>query len=85
MVRNRLRGAMGGAGGNRGGLGFGGGPGIGGVHNAQAYIYGMLHRQAAMLAYMDIVAVLAVFCALMIPLVLLIGKIKPAGDGPAMH
>jgi DHA2 family multidrug resistance protein len=82
---NRLRGAMGGAGGNRGGLGFGGGPGIGGVHNAQAYIYGMLHRQAAMLAYMDIVAVLAVFCALMIPLVLLIGKIKPAGDGPAMH
>jgi len=38
-----------------------------------------------MLAYMDIVAVLAVFCALMIPLVMLIGKIKPAADGPAMH
>ena len=62
-----------------------GGSGAGGIQQAQAYIYNQLHRQSAMLAYMDIVAVLAVFCALMIPLVLLIGKIKPAADGPAMH
>ena len=67
------------------GGGFGGGTGRGGIMQAQAYIYNQLHRQSAMLAYMDIIAVLAVFCALMIPLVLLIGKIKPAADGPALH
>ena len=71
-------------GGNGVGSGFGAGNGAG-IHQAQAFIYNQLHRQSAMLAYMDIVAVLAVFCALMIPLVLLIGKIKPAADGPAMH
>jgi DHA2 family multidrug resistance protein len=38
-----------------------------------------------MLAYMDIIAILAIFCAVMIPLVLMIGKIKPAADGPAVH
>ena len=74
------------SGGNPGnGTGFGGGSGAGGVFAAQASIYNQLHRQAAMLAYMDIIAVLAVFCALMVPLVLLIGKIKPAADGPAVH
>jgi DHA2 family multidrug resistance protein len=37
-----------------------------------------------MLAYMDIIAVFAVFCACMIPLVLAIGKIRPGGgDAPA--
>ena len=58
---------------------------MGGVHAAQAFIYNNLHRQAAMLAYMDIVAILGIFCTLMIPLVLLIGKSKPAADGPALH
>jgi MFS transporter, DHA2 family, multidrug resistance protein len=67
------------------GAGFGGGNGAGGVQSAQAFIYNQLHRQSAMLAYMDIIAILCVFCAAMIPLVLLIGKIKPAGDGPAVH
>jgi DHA2 family multidrug resistance protein len=38
-----------------------------------------------MLAYMDIVWVFAIFCMCMIPLVLMIGKIKPAADGPAVH
>ncbi len=71
-------------GGNGAGPGFGGGAGAG-VQQAQAFIYNQLHRQSAMLAYMDIIAILAVFCALMIPLVFLIGKIKPAADGPAMH
>ena len=67
-----------------GGVGFGlGSNTAGGASTAMAQIYGMLHRQAAMLAYLDIIHFLAVFCALMIPLVLLIGKIKPAADGPA--
>ena len=67
-----------------GGAGFGlGSNALGGASSALGQIYGMLHRQAAMLAYIDIVTVLAVFCALMIPLVILIGKIKPAADGPA--
>jgi DHA2 family multidrug resistance protein len=35
-----------------------------------------------MLAYMDIISIFAVFCACMIPLVIMIGKIKPAGDAP---
>jgi len=55
---------------------------MGGVYSAQGYIYQQLHRQAAMLAYMDIISVLAVFCTLMIPLVFLIGKIKPTHDAP---
>lgn len=81
---NRLKGLFHG-GGNIAGPGFGGGRGAGGIHTAQAFIYNQLHRQSAMLAYMDIVSFLAVFCALMIPLVLLVGKIKPAADGPAAH
>ena len=72
-------------GGNGLGASYGGGSGGGGIQAAQAFIYNQLHRQSAMLAYMDIISVLAIFCALMIPLVLLIGKIKPASDGPAMH
>ena len=67
------------------GASYGGGSAGGGIQAAQAFIYNQLHRQSAMLAYMDIISVLAIFCALMIPLVLLIGKIKPASDGPAMH
>ncbi len=64
---------------------FGGGRGAGGIQAAQGYIYNQLHRQSAMLAYMDIVSLLAVFCALMIPLVVAIGRIKPPADGPAVH
>ncbi len=79
---NRLKGLFYG-GGNADGGGFGGGSGN--VHMAQSYVYNQLHRQSAMLAYLDIIAALAVFCALMIPLVLLIGKIKPPADGPAVH
>ncbi len=64
---------------------LGGGSSMGGVHTAQAFIYNQLHRQSGMLAYLDIIAILGVFCACMIPLVVLIGRIKPAADGPAMH
>jgi DHA2 family multidrug resistance protein len=82
---NSLKGFFGG-GGNGAGGGFGGGSShMGGIQTAQAYVYNQLHRQSAMLAYMDIISILAIFCALMIPLVLLIGKIKPAADGPAVH
>ncbi len=53
-----------------------------GVHTAQAYIYNLLHRQSAMLAYMDIIAIFCIFCACMVPVVFLVGKIKPASDAP---
>jgi DHA2 family multidrug resistance protein len=79
---NRLKPFFGGGAPNPG---FGGGRGGGGVFAAQGFIYNQLHRQSAMLAYMDIVAVLAVFCFLMIPLVLLIPHIAPPKGGPAMH
>jgi DHA2 family multidrug resistance protein len=79
---NRLKGSFPG-GGNGAASGFGGKT-SGNLHAAQAFIYSQLHRQSAMLAYMDIVAVFAVFCACMIPLVLAIGRIKAhAGDAPA--
>jgi MFS transporter, DHA2 family, multidrug resistance protein len=80
---NALKGTFGNGGGSGAGLGFGGKV-TGNAQAAQAYIYNMLHRQSAMLAYMDIIAIFTVFCACMIPLVLLIGKIKPpSGDAPA--
>jgi DHA2 family multidrug resistance protein len=79
---NRLKGSF--AGGGNGAAGGFGGKSSGNLHAAQAFIYGQLHRQSAMLAYMDIIAVFAVFCACMIPLVLAIGRTKaPAGDAPA--
>ncbi len=77
---NRLKGMF--PGGGNGQAGGFGGKVSGNVHMAQAFIYNQLHRQAAMLAYMDIIAVFAIFCFCMIPLVLLIGKQK-AGPGEA--
>lgn len=80
---NRLKGLFHG-GGNVAASGFGGQT-KGSLHTAQAFIYSQLHRQSAMLAYMDIIAVFAVFCACMIPLVLAMGRIRPpSGDSP-MH
>jgi DHA2 family multidrug resistance protein len=81
---NRLKHMFNGSG-NISGPGFGAGAGQGGIFSAQGFIYQQLHRQSAMLAYMDIIQILAIFCFAMIPLVLLIGHIKPAHDGPAMH
>jgi MFS transporter, DHA2 family, multidrug resistance protein len=78
---NRLKGLFNG-GGNGAASGFGGSA-TGNLHTAQAFLYNQMHRQSAMLAYMDIIAVLAVFCACMVPLVFLIGRTKaPAGDAP---
>ncbi|MGD0796356.1 MAG: DHA2 family efflux MFS transporter permease subunit [Acidobacteriaceae bacterium] len=78
---NQLKGRFPG-GGNAAAQGFGGKTN-GNLHAAQAFIYNQLHRQSAMLAYMDIIAVFAIFCCCMIPLVLAIGRIKPAADAPA--
>ncbi len=44
------------------------------AHTAQAYIYNQLHRQSAMLAYLDIIQYLTVFCACMIPLLFFIPR-----------
>jgi DHA2 family multidrug resistance protein len=55
--------------------GGGGNPMTGaGSHSAQAYIYNLMHRQAGMLAYLDIIQTLAIFCACMLPLLFLIPK-----------
>jgi len=50
------------------------GKGAAGSHSAQAYIYNQLHRQAGMLAYLDIIMYLAVFCACMLPLLFFIPR-----------
>jgi DHA2 family multidrug resistance protein len=50
------------------------GHGFQAIHSAQAYIYNQLHRQAAMLAYLDIIQYLAVFCACMLPLLFFIPR-----------
>jgi DHA2 family multidrug resistance protein len=68
--------------------GIGGPAGVNGPsgYAAMANIYQQLQRQTAMLAYLDIITVLATFAALMIPLVFLMQKMKKTGgDAPAMH
>ncbi len=57
----------------------------GNVQAAQAYLYNELQRQSAMLAYLDIIAVIAVMCAVVAPLVFLLGKMEPPKGGLAMH
>lgn len=52
----------------------GGGASLGATHQGQAYIYSMLHRQAATLAYVDIIRYLTIFCACMIPLLFFIPR-----------
>jgi DHA2 family multidrug resistance protein len=57
----------------------------GNVQAALGYIYNELQRQSAMLAYLDIIEVIAVMCGLTGSLVFLLGKMEPPKDGPAMH
>jgi DHA2 family multidrug resistance protein len=78
---NRLKPLFHGGGPGIGGA-FGAGRGAGGIATAQAYIYGQLHRQSAMLAYKDIITFLAIFCMCMVPMVFIIPKSKPAKDAP---
>jgi DHA2 family multidrug resistance protein len=67
------------------GRGVSGGPyagaSHGAIHQAQAFIYNQLHRQAATLAYVDIIRYLTIFCACMIPLLFFIPK--PSKDAAA--
>lgn len=56
-----------------------------GAHTAQAYIYNQMHRQAAMLAYLDIIQYLAIFCACMLPLLFFIPKPPAHLDPGAGH
>ncbi len=51
---------------------------------AQGNIYNMLHSQAQMLAYLDIIAIMAIFCTVMIPLAWIVPKPK-AGAGAGAH
>jgi DHA2 family multidrug resistance protein len=53
-----------------------------GSHSAQAYIYNQLHHQAGMLAYLDIIQFLAIFCACMLPLLFFIPK-PPKNASPS--
>jgi DHA2 family multidrug resistance protein len=46
----------------------------GAVHAAMASIYNQMHRQAATLAYVDIIRDLTIFCACMLPLLFFIPK-----------
>ena len=74
----RLKGMFGGHG--------GGNPMVGDAsHTAQAYIYNQLHRQAAMLAYLDIIQYLAVFCACMLPLLFFIPRPPKHASASAGH
>lgn len=52
---------------------------------AQGNIYNMLHSQSQMLAYLDIIAILTVFCAIMVPLVWMVRKPAPASSETMAH
>jgi DHA2 family multidrug resistance protein len=52
---------------------------------AQGNIYNMLHSQSQMLAYLDIIAILAVFTTVMVPLVWLVPKPAPASSETMAH
>ncbi len=64
------------------------GPGqasLGATHAAQAYIYNMMHRQAATLAYVDIIRYLTIFCAAMLPLLFFIPRPPKYAKASAGH
>ena len=61
------------------------GHGFQAVHTAQAYIYNQLHRQAAMLAYLDIIQYLTIFCACMLPLLFFIPRPPKNASRSAGH
>jgi MFS transporter, DHA2 family, multidrug resistance protein len=56
-----------------------------GSHTAQAYIYNQLHRQASMLAYLDVIQYLSIFCACMLPLLFFIPRPPKHVDPSAGH
>ena len=62
-----------------------GGASFGAIHQAQAFIYNQLHRQASTLAYVDIIEYLTVFCACMIPLLFFIPRPPKNASASAGH
>ena len=62
----------------------GGGPSLGAMHTAQAFMYNQMLRQAGALAYVDIVRYLTLFCACMLPLLLFIPR-PPKNSGMGGH
>ena len=52
---------------------------------AEGNIYGEMLRQSAMLSYLDVITVLAIGAACMVPLVFLMKKRKAAPGQVAMH
>jgi DHA2 family multidrug resistance protein len=56
-----------------------------GSHAAQAYIYNQLHRQSAMLGYLDVIQYMAIFCACMLPLLFFIPRPPKHIDPGAGH
>jgi MFS transporter, DHA2 family, multidrug resistance protein len=53
------------------------------ISAAQGNIYNQVHAQASMLAYLDIMSVLMIFCLAVVPLVWIVGKpAKMAKDAP---
>ena len=51
-----------------------GGASAGAIHQAEAFIYQQMHQQAGMLAYIDIIRYLTIFCGCMIPLLFFIPR-----------
>jgi DHA2 family multidrug resistance protein len=62
-----------------------GGPKSSAMQMANGWIYQQLHRQASMLAYLDIIAVFTIFCACMIPLLFFIPRPPKHRGAPAAH
>ena len=63
--------------------GPGSGSHIDAMNAAQGNIYNQLHAQSQMLAYLDIISILGVFCMVMVPLVWIVPKPKGGADAPA--
>ena len=57
----------------------------GNMQAAQRFIYNELQRQAAMLAYLDIIAVIGTLCIAVAPMAFLLQKVDPPKDGPVAH
>ncbi|QMV20330.1 DHA2 family efflux MFS transporter permease subunit [Granulicella sp. 5B5] len=63
----------------------GAGPSIGAMHQAQAFMYNQMLRQAGALAYVDIIRYLTIFCACMIPLLFFIPRPPKNASASAGH
>jgi DHA2 family multidrug resistance protein len=62
-----------------------GGASVGAIHQAQAFIYAQMHRQAGVMSYVDIIRYLTIFCACMVPLLFFIPKPPKNASASAGH